>query len=70
MDIKIKIAIIALSVIVMVAGSSAAFLIETHVPDNASFYLEWLEQNMDAAYKILDSTIPIESIDVDEKLVF
>lgn len=34
----------------------------------ASFYPEWLQNNLDAAYKINDSDIPIIGLDVDEQV--
>jgi len=34
----------------------------------ASFYTKWLQDNMDAAQNIRDSSIPIIGVDVDEKI--
>lgn len=54
--------------IIAVAVSSVTTYMIIPVKYTASFYPEWLRDNMDAAKKLRDSPIPIIGVDVDEKI--
>ncbi|QLH06144.1 hypothetical protein C5F50_02920 [Nitrosopumilus ureiphilus] len=55
-------------VIVAVVASSATTYMIIPVKYTASFYPEWLRDNMDAAQKLRNSSVPIIGVDVDEKI--
>ena len=55
-------------IIAAVVVSSATTYMIISVKYAASFYPEWLLDNMDAAQKLRDSSIPIIGVDVDEKI--
>lgn len=55
-------------IIAAVVASSATTYMIIPVKYTTSFYPEWLQNNMDAAAKLRDSSIPIIGVDVDEKI--
>ncbi len=55
-------------VIIAIVASSAVTYVLVPVKYTASFYPEWLLDNMDAAEKLRDSSIPIIGMEIDRKL--
>ncbi|PJC50424.1 MAG: hypothetical protein CO032_04885 [Nitrosopumilales archaeon CG_4_9_14_0_2_um_filter_34_16] len=63
-----RIALFIIILIATVVASSATTYMLVPVKYTASFYPKWLQDNMDAAQNIRDSSIPIIGVDVDEKI--
>jgi plastocyanin len=65
---KMKTRLLIIIIIAAVVASSATTYMIVPVKYTSSFYPEWLRDNMNAAKKLQDSSIPIVGIDVDEKI--